>query len=69
MSLLPAYMYVCIMKFINYGGQNTASDPLELELWMVVSILWVLGTKFWSSPRAASAPHHWASLQPLDLCF
>ena len=26
MSLLPAYMYVCIMKFINYGGQNTASD-------------------------------------------
>lgn len=40
-------------------GQSRASDPLELELEVVVTLLmWVLGTHFGSSARAIHTLNH-----------
>ena len=58
-TLSSNYVFMC-MPVCGYvhihadscGGQKRASEPLELELQVVVS----LSTKFWSSGRAASGP-------------
>lgn len=42
-------------------GLQRVSDPLELELKVVVShLMWVLETEPRSSGRESSAPNHWA---------
>ena len=47
-------MWVCIHKCSAQGDQKRASDPLELELEVVVSpLMWVLGTELGSSARTA----------------
>lgn len=49
------WVYVCgYMCVWVYGGQRRMSDPLELELWAVVSPQRVLETELWSSSTAAS---------------
>ena len=45
------YMYACMyanMHATTQGGQKKAFDPLELDLWAVVSYL-IVETKLWSS--------------------
>lgn len=38
MSVLPVYMYVSTMSMSDArGGQKKELDPLELELWRIVS--------------------------------
>lgn len=50
-------MYVCSA----YGGQKRELDPLELELYMVISQpVWVLGTKLGTSVRAICTLIHGA---------
>lgn len=39
-------------------SQQTALDPLELELQVAVSAMWVLGVELRTSAREASAWHH-----------
>lgn len=57
MSLLLAYLSIhhicawCLLK-------KSTSDPLKLELQMVLVSMWVLGTKPRSSARATSALSH-----------
>lgn len=49
-------MCVSVSGWNFLGGQKRMLDPLELESKAVVShSKWVLGTKLWSSERAASA--------------
>ena len=51
-----AFVNVCHMSADTCRGQKRASEPLELELQMVVSFLmWVLGTELKSSGQAGSA--------------
>jgi hypothetical protein len=40
------------------GDQRRTSDPLELELQVVVATMWVLRIEPRSSGRPASAPNH-----------
>jgi hypothetical protein len=37
------------------GGQKRVLNPLDLELQMVVVVMWVLGIEIWTSARAAGA--------------
>lgn len=47
-------MWVCIHKCSAQGDHQRVSDPLELELEVVVSpLMWVLGTELGSSARTA----------------
>jgi hypothetical protein len=46
------YVYMC--KPGAYAAKNQASDPQELELRMIVSSMWVPGTKPRPYARAAS---------------
>ena len=47
---------VCVCVCGVHGGQKRVSDPLELELQVVVSrLMWVLVTELRSSTRAARA--------------
>lgn len=47
-----------------YGGRKRVSDPLELDLLVVVCYLaWVLGTKLGSSAGAVSTLNHQAISQ------
>jgi hypothetical protein len=39
-------------------GQKRVLDPLELEIWTVVSVMWELGIKVGSSPRTTCALNH-----------
>lgn len=55
-------MYVCLCGYINGHehagaprGWKKASDPLGLELQVVLSYLtWMLGAELWTSERSAS---------------
>lgn len=53
------YKYMCVSVRVSVGtheDQQRAPDPRELELLVVVSHLtWLLGTKFGSYERSASA--------------
>lgn len=48
---------MCITSVQCSQGQKKALGPQELELLMVVSCRWVLGTEFRASERAASILH------------
>lgn len=54
-----------------HTGQKRTSDPLKLELQMVVSRLtWVLGPKLWTCKRVVGSLHCWIiSPGPLLLLF
>ena len=52
-NCLPA-VCICTMYIKTLGGQNWVSDPLELELQMIVSHYGLLGTECWSSVTAIS---------------
>lgn len=50
-----------LSKAVECGGQKRALDPMEQELQVVVRcLIWVLGTAFGSSERAASILKHGA---------
>lgn len=52
---VSVYMYVHV-SVDTLGGQERASDPWKLELYVVVShITWVLGIELRSSARLGSA--------------
>jgi len=60
------YLYMSTMCVLDTcGSQKRVSDPLELELQMVVSHMWVPGTELRSSARAVSTSDCWASLPAL----
>lgn len=69
------YFWVCVYTYVwghapvgvdAYRNQKRASNPWELDLQTVVSLLmWVPGLKFHSSARGASALSHWAHLSLL----
>ncbi|MGE9805801.1 hypothetical protein ACQP3L_35085, partial [Escherichia coli] len=40
-----------------HQGQKRVSDPLELTLWMLFAVMWVLGLE---SGSTASVLNHWA---------
>ena len=56
------WMYVCVCVFVSasaHGVEKKALDPLELELQTLVSsLMWVLGTKLWSSAKAFRTLKH-----------
>lgn len=58
-------MCVCVHVSTGaYGGWKTVSDPLKLDLLVVVSYLvWVLGTKLGPSAGAVSTLNHLAISQ------
>lgn len=65
-------LHVCICTIYmpgSHGVQKRVSDPLELELWMVMSTLWMVGIEHGFSARATHVFNHWASLQPQDTVF
>ena len=41
-------MWACVLKCNTQGGQKKGFDPLELDLWAVVSYL-IVETTLWSS--------------------
>ena len=53
-------MFVCVPLCVPdvHRDQKRALDSLELELQMVVTTMWVLGTEPRSSTRAVSALTH-----------
>lgn len=64
-------LYVCLCSKClpgSHRGQRRVSCPLELELWVVVSLLMVAEeTKVWSSTRASALDREWwrLSLTPV----
>ena len=55
MNVLPACMFLYHMYAGAHGGQKRALDPLELELQIILSAMWVSEIKPRSSARALIA--------------
>lgn len=61
----PACMYFCGSHVCSASrGLKRTSDLLDLELQMVLSCTWVLGTQLGSSARAANVLNHRAISYP-----
>lgn len=56
--LVCIYIYALLEYLVPAEARRGHQIPIELELQMVVSLLWVLKTESWSSGRAVSAPDH-----------
>lgn len=61
---LSAHPMRAVPKELRRGHQTLCSWNYR---WLLAA-MWVLGTKCRSFLKAASAPKHWASLQPFTLC-
>lgn len=65
-----AYVYMCTgCKPGDHGNQKKASDPLELELDVVVSCCVGAGNQVQVFRKSNSALHHWAISPALAPCF
>jgi hypothetical protein len=70
MSSLFLCMSVCGPRvWSDHWSQNSASDPLELELWMVVNNPMGAGNRVCISGRAASALNCWAIIITSPIFF
>lgn len=65
-----AYVYICTRcKPGDHGNQKKASDPLERELYVVVSCCVGAGNQVQVFRKSNSAFHHWAISPALAPCF
>ena len=55
-----SWVCVCTTMCVQCSGQEEVPDLVELELWVVVSCMSVLGPKPRTSPRAAGVNNCWA---------
>lgn len=59
MCMCVLHVCTCTTCVLVSGGQERLLDPVNLELQIVITCMWVLGTQPRSSANATSTPNRW----------